>query len=210
MPILYGHKIRKGLQVLSCLAAFACSGPKPPEARRAADLPSPVAMGSPNLPVPTPDPEVQKAWEALRVGPPSPEARPPAPPQDTRMPADLAAALPKTPDGRPIIAQGGGVALVYDETLDDPIARWGQCVGRVSACHETNRGQLGGCVDLIPVCSTNRGGPNCCPRACIDQYKSLLTGGMAEREAIHASFLKGECVEGFKAQRDAAKSQPQR
>jgi hypothetical protein len=27
---------------------------------------------------------------------------------------------------------------------------------------------------------------------------------MAEEEAIHASFLKGDCVDGFKEQREAA------
>jgi hypothetical protein len=200
-----------GLQVLLCLAPLACSGPKPEgqpgsgEASPVGIIPSPGAVPSPDLAAPTPDPEVQKTWEGLRVGRPSPEVHPPAPPVDPRLPPDVARALPRTPDGRPIIAQGGGVALVYDETLDDPIARWGQCLGRVTACFKTNR-QLGGCVDLIEVCPTNRGGRNCCPRACLDQYNGLRAGGMAEREAMAASFVKGDCVEGLKEQREAAQT----
>src|SRR5262245_37495805 len=72
-------------------------------------------------------------------------ASPPAAPVSRWLPPELAVGLPRTDKGLPILVStratlppGKSLVLAYDQSLDDPITRWGECVGRVSACYRTN------------------------------------------------------------------------
>lgn len=130
--------------------------------------------------------------------------QPPAPATPAAMPSALEDALPKTDDGLPIVVQTGAglpsglsLALAYDATLADPIALWGQCLSRVTACYRTNEGPITGCVDLIEVCADDAGGEGCCPRACLDRFHELRDGGTGEDDAVNGSFLEGSCIPGF-------------
>ena len=58
----------------------------------------------------------------------------PSPP-DREIPPAVASALPKDAQGRPILIESGGVGLVYDSKLDDPIARWGACLSLVAGAY---------------------------------------------------------------------------
>lgn len=126
----------------------------------------------------------------------------PLPPLPRDLPDAAFASYPHDDAGLPILMastfDGYGLELVYDQELDDPITRWGECLDRVASCLATNRGRLGSCVDRIEICDAgdSRG---CCPRSCIDAYQRERTG-KDEREAVLASFVAGRCIEGLEAQ----------
>lgn len=117
------------------------------------------------------------------------------------------AALPKTKDGRPILAsqEGDGfqLGLVYDETLDDPVTRWGGCFRTVLACHDPAEPSITACVRRIARCARAEGGDACCPAACLDQFDAALARGTGEDAAIDQVFLAGGCVPGFQGGTDA-------
>ena len=126
---------------------------------------------------------------------------PPLPPVKAAMPLELTAQLPKTDDGLPILVSttyaDKTVALVFDESLDDPITRWGECLSRVLSCRQVNTGPIAPCIDMIEHCATNEGGIGCCPSACIAEFKQQVSAGEEEFAAIENSFLAGNCVEGL-------------
>lgn len=136
-----------------------------------------------------------------------PRGNPPGPVIDPTMPAELAAGLPRDPEGRPIliqttsmIAPGEQIALVYDDVRDDPITRWGACLERVVACYRANPGApVDGCIDQIAQCPDATGGIGCCPTACVQAFHRQLAGSVDERRAIVASFVRGDCVQGMSA-----------
>jgi hypothetical protein len=144
--------------------------------------------------------------------PPPYEARPPTPPPPRGLPPELAEALPRTDAGLPIlltvplqVAPGFDLQLVYDESLDDPLARWDECLGRVVACAEANAGHpIDGCIGFIEPCADDTGGQACCPPACIAAYHERRSAGDEEEQALLASFFAGDCVAGLRAQLDAA------
>jgi hypothetical protein len=133
----------------------------------------------------------------------------PSPVESTDLPDDLEEALERTDGGLPIlitsppIVTGVAVDIAYDETLDDPITRWGECLARVTGCYDTNAGRLGGCVDMIEICADEPGGKGCCPKGCISAYKAARDD-MDEDTAVRASFVLGDCIPGFAALRDEA------
>lgn len=129
-------------------------------------------------------------------------SNPPAPPSPDELPAELVDALPKTDDGLPVIeaveAFGLRVQVAHDATRDDAVARWGQCVSRVAACHRANPGApIAGCIDLIERCADDTGGAGCCPPRCIAAFHDAYDDSGDEARAIEESFLTGACVEGF-------------
>jgi hypothetical protein len=127
------------------------------------------------------------------------------PPPNLDLPPDVESALPHTEAGLPVLMSltadmppGLALALAYDAKNDDPVARWGSCLGRVGACYRTNGGWLGGCVDSIPTCDDPNGGRGCCPSACIKAFKdALAANGNDEDKAVEASFLAGGCIPNF-------------
>lgn len=129
---------------------------------------------------------------------------PPLPPTGTKLPPKLADELPKDKRGRPILLELPGpenakAQLIYDETLDDPITRWSECLGRVLSCAKANQGIIGQCINYIEVCKDDKGGKGCCPRPCIEKHKQLLAEGLTEAEALDQGILRGDCVPGFDA-----------
>jgi hypothetical protein len=129
------------------------------------------------------------------------------------LPAELVAALPRTDGGLPVLfgplAAASNPALslqfAYDDKLDDPLARWGDCLSRVTACYDANPGApVARCIDVIEPCADDTGGKACCPPACIAGFKALRRQGVEERAAIDQSFLKGACVKGLREQLQAA------
>lgn len=137
---------------------------------------------------------------------PAVESKPPGPATSADLPSDFASGLPVLDSGLPVLiaSNGGGIGLVlaYDQTLDDPIARWGECLSRVTACYRANGSNpIAGCIDQIERCADDRGGKGCCPTACVDEFHRL-DGDLSEDDAVTQSFGKGDCVAGFAAQRD--------
>lgn len=131
-----------------------------------------------------------------------PEANPPADPLPDELPPELIEVLPRTDDGLPVItsthAFGAHVEVAYDVTKDDAVARWGQCVSRVAACHRSNPGApIAGCIDQIERCADDTGGPNCCPPRCIQEFLDRYAETDDEPGAIESTILAGTCVEGF-------------
>ena len=115
------------------------------------------------------------------------------------MPEELKRALPTDDQGRPVITRQGGIGLVYDSRLDDPITRWAACLSRVTAVMEANpKGMLAHCIDSISVCPSDEGGDACCPQACIDKFKQEHASGQPEMEVLAKSFVEGTCVKGFR------------
>lgn len=131
---------------------------------------------------------------------------PPAVP--ATLPADLVAALPKTDAGLPILFSNPGegratFALVFDESLDDPIARWSECVDRVVACFQVNpTAPVAPCVARLERCRDARGGRGCCPPRCLDDFATASSRGVSAIDALDQVILEGSCVEGFRAQVD--------
>ncbi len=128
----------------------------------------------------------------------------PAAPAPIELDPDLRAALPVNDAGLPLLivadaplATGFKVGLAYDEQRDDPLTRWAECLGRIGACYQTNRGRLGGCVDFIDRCATNAGGRGCCPGACIDAFNAAVRAGVPDKEAVDQTFIAGACVDGY-------------
>ena len=147
----------------------------------------------------TPASKAATAAPARRAEAPA-DCKPIGPPPSRDLPADVAKALPRDSQGRPIIIGQGGTALVYDKAVDDPISRWGACLSRVSALKKANPGpgRFAHCVALIDVCASDEGGAACCPQACIDKFEQQQAGGLSEKEAMNKSFVEGSCLKGFK------------
>jgi hypothetical protein len=96
-----------------------------------------------------------------------------------------------------MLPPGLSVALGYDDTLDDPISRWGQCLSRVLGCYRASPTAISTCVASMDRCADDTGGQGCCPPACIEQFRANVAAGMAENNAVDASFVEGTCVAGF-------------
>jgi hypothetical protein len=136
------------------------------------------------------------------------QSQPPAPPLSGKLDPALESELPRTPDGKPVHYAVNGqnvgprmlLVLAYDEKLDDPTARWGECLSRVVACYKTNEGPIAACVKSIERCSDDAGGKQCCPRACLDQFNALVASGKDEDTALRSSIVAGGCVKGFAEQ----------
>jgi len=135
----------------------------------------------------------------------TPASNPPPPPVPATLPPDLAAALPKTDAGLPILLStpamlpgGMRIALVFDESLDDPLTRWSECVARGVSCYEVNRDRpIAGCIALIERCADDTGGKGCCPARCLDDFERLLHSGRSESQAFDESIMAGDCVAGY-------------
>jgi hypothetical protein len=131
--------------------------------------------------------------------------QPPAPPESAELEDAVRLNFEPTDAGQPIlfsvpdtVIPGWEVLLIYDQTLDDPTTRWGECLARIGACYDTNAGYpIAGCIDLITKCADDSGGTDCCPPGCVAQFKTLLKSGASEHDAIAGSFVKGSCVVGF-------------
>src|SRR5688572_30346027 len=92
-----------------------------------------------------------------------PPGNPPPPPSPRELPDAVKAALPSNADGEAVMSrvEWGGmfVEIVYDPTLDDAIARWGECLARVTSCTKTNpTGPIAGCIVQIEQCAGPEGG----------------------------------------------------
>lgn len=132
------------------------------------------------------------------AGPATPAVLPPA----------LVASLPKTDGGLPILHANPGegratFALVFDESLDDPIARWSECVDRVVTCFRLNpSAPVEPCVARLERCPDGRGGQGCCPARCLDGFATATSRGVSALDALDQVILEGSCVDGFRAQVD--------
>lgn len=141
-----------------------------------------------------------------------PGANPPGPPTPRELDPSIESALPRTESGLPILIATGApgpdgyeLALAYDAARDDPVARWTQCLGRVTACYHANPGApILGCLAVVERCESAAGGFGCCPDTCISAVTEAVAGGMSETDAVDSVLLTGDCVEGFAAVRDAA------
>lgn len=84
-----------------------------------------------------------------------------------------------------------------------PGSRLQSCMDRISAVRRANpKRPIVECIHTIDVCADARGGPGCCPRACISLYERLCAGGKCsdpkrEIEVLFHELAKGECVAGY-------------
>ena len=127
------------------------------------------------------------------------EPQPPTPVVD--IPLETFESFDTNADGLPITASidtpfGYSIDAVVTD-VDDPLSRWGQCLGRVVGCYRANAGRLTGCAEYIELCGDNTGGHGCCPSRCVEEFQTLLGQGLSEDEAVARSFLAGDCVEGL-------------
>ena len=147
---------------------------------------------------------------AIGCGSHSANPREPLPTTSTAIPPELGAGLGQTPRGFPILVEttaglppGLALAIAYNANADDAVARYGECLSRLSACYAKNHGVIGDCFDdtgdgpaLIQPCADDTGGKGCCAPACISQYRELL-GREGEDKAVTDSFFLGDCLVGF-------------
>jgi hypothetical protein len=81
---------------------------------------------------------------------------------------------------------------------DTPMGRW-----QSTALRTANPGATAlQCIDTIEVCADDRGGPGCCPRACIELHKRMCEGGKCddpdrEMKVFLGGVFAGECIAGF-------------
>lgn len=144
---------------------------------------------------------------AMADSAPLPEL-PPLPPLERREtsrpelepPAAVIEGAKRTEDGLPIIAESSGgaisVTIAYDSRLDDPVARWGDCLSLVVRCRQQTEGAILPCVDAILRCTGN-GGEACCPDACLAPFVARLRAGEDELAAFEATVLAGDCMPGL-------------
>lgn len=122
------------------------------------------------------------------------------------LPSSLASTLRRTDGGLPVFATSGAglpagvsVSLVYDQTRDDPVTRWAECVSLVRGCL-TSRPDAGSpvpCVRALRRCATNAGGDQCCPASCLAAFDTALAADAGFADALAQSLLDGRCVDGF-------------
>lgn len=137
------------------------------------------------------------------------EPQPPTPPPPAQVGPEAFGERPLDPNGRPGIVEvpaGNGYTarVVYDDSVDDPLRRWSECLDRVAACYTVNGGRIDGCVDFIELCDDPAGGFGCCPAACIEDFHSARASGLDETAAVDRSFVLGACIVGFQDQVAAA------
>ncbi|MBL8955176.1 MAG: hypothetical protein JNK82_30645 [Myxococcaceae bacterium] len=144
----------------------------------------------------------------------SPAVEPP-PPTPVALPPSLLAELPRNDAGLPILVRsdegvaGIAVGFVFDEALDDPIARWGECVQRITDCYRVaGTRPVRGCIAKLERCADDTGGTACCPPACFAAFEAALGNGSAEDDAVRATFFEGSCVAGFADQVDGGEVTP--
>lgn len=139
---------------------------------------------------------------ALCAGLACSDPQPPPPPLPAHIPAEAFEDQPRNEAGEPILMEiplgDDLIQLVYDDTREDAIRFWGECLGRVSGCYATNPGgSIDGCVELIEICEGSLGGHGCCPQSCVDRYLDERAVGLDPSAAVDASFARGECIPGF-------------
>lgn len=127
---------------------------------------------------------------------PPPEALP------ADWPPEIADRFPKDPEGRPIVGSisdlGVRLDVAYDQTLDDPTARWGECLERVVACYRVNPGRpIADCIAQVEPCADDAGGHACCAPACLAAFDERLQATGSEDRAVDESFVAGDCLVGF-------------
>jgi hypothetical protein len=129
--------------------------------------------------------------------------------REAKLPKELVDTLAKNDAGLPILIQGGdavvgmSIGLVFDESLDDPIARWGECLSRVADCYTVNGNRgVTACIGKLERCADETGGKGCCPSGCFTAFEALRKDGVAEDEAVDRTFRDGACVAGFAEELD--------
>lgn len=112
-------------------------------------------------------------------------------------------ALPKDGEGRPILMSGPSalgpgttVRLVWQDAVDDPIARFAACLDLALSCQsgaEFDRP----CVDAIPACTDDTGGLDCCAPACLTDFQQRVSSGWSGTNAI-TQLLRTDCQQGYR------------
>lgn len=173
--------------------------------------PAPRELDSDTL---TPEPEARDATPAIDSAPEReafatlPLERREVPRAELVPPPELLERIDKTPDGLPILAERTlgevTIAIAYDARLDDPIARWGDCVDLIARCGQQREVPLAACVETVARCPLDGGAP-CCPSACVDPLVERLRAGGDAIEALRATVLTGACVPGLAEERARAR-----
>lgn len=94
----------------------------------------------------------------------------------------------------------GGLGIVFDPDLRDPVTAMADCGALISACLEETQGDFDACVLGVAVCRTDspwtEEGP-CCPDACVAQFRAARDGGQTGFDAyVRTWALDGSCFPG--------------
>lgn len=170
----------------------------------------PVAHGTTNkslFPGHAPPPMDELLNQALAAGPPKASSLPYTMPPKIQVPPlerPRTEILPATDDGKPVLENYGGMLLVMDETLADPITAQGDCMSLVSHCIEPrntpNGRTLDACFASVPICKTQQPwgeSEPCCSEACRDLYRTLRERNFADTEAFERT-IDTNCFPGVK------------
>lgn len=130
----------------------------------------------------------------------------PAPVQWTPPPSNvskLVEALPKDDQGRPILSQNGGAALVLEKQGSRrPTNVLAGCGNWVTRCLKVGERSLDQCFVSVPTCKSADGlsdTQQCCPAACLPSYEGFRRSGQPEMSAFNSAlFGKPSCVPGVR------------
>ena len=155
----------------------------PAAEKRVLSAPAPV-------PVPAARPAAESAPAAQPYRRPQPVVVPPLPE------ADLSG-LPKDAQGRPVLSQSGGAALVLDKPAKlQPVNVLAACSALVTRCYKPGERELDACFMSVPRCASAKPWDDpaytpCCPAQCWQQYEARRIAGMPSQAALHATLFGG-------------------
>lgn len=111
--------------------------------------------------------------------------------------------IPRTVDGRPILAASSKGQLVYNPDLNDALVGLGRCVTWLAACLEPGTREMDDCVRSVPQCQGAQPWVErsyCCPAACYTTYAEARRGGLSEPDALKATYFGTQsCYPGVRA-----------
>ena len=124
---------------------------------------------------------------------------------------DLARALPKDAEGRPILTTVEGTALTIGPKRVDAIGAAAACRDLKNGCVQATK-QPDVCIDTVKRCTSTTPwleNDDCCPVACVDAYKEQRRLG-AEPVAANAAVFGSthECFPGLQERIRAAGGTP--
>jgi Domain of unknown function (DUF4124) len=164
----------------SCKPGEAVVGPA--MTAPAAPQAQPVA---PSAPSPVIGPRAEKPVPYKR---PQPVVVPPLPNVDLSGPA-------KDAQGRPIMAQSGGAAIVLEKGKLRPTNVLAACSALVTRCYKPGEREMDACFMSAPACSSERpwddpaGYKPCCPPQCWKQYEAKRIVGVSPMAAFDATLF---------------------
>jgi|MudIll2142460700_1097286.scaffolds.fasta_scaffold07471_3 hypothetical protein len=106
--------------------------------------------------------------------------------------------LAKDSQGRPVLAQSGGTALVLEKQVKlRPVNVLAACSSLVTRCYKPGERELDACFMSVPRCTSAQPWDDpaykpCCPAQCWNEYEAKRIAGVSPQAALHATLFGGE------------------